>query len=214
MTKKKQRVVREAAKPGTISKAKIRAAVKKIKEEDFNVELTKDMAGSPQKTVKAIAGASSASDAITKAKLGDPQNYDQIIAKKKKAGSPVRTDSQTTAKTNVNTQGMAGLGESKKKTRKRKTVVQAFKLTESYKSNRFEYPYSIALPQAFNALVESVVKKIEGVRLSERYARVYIQIPNANSMDALVENLVKKAKGKGKDPKAEIVINGIMGSIK
>jgi len=209
--KKKQRVVRKAAKPGKVSEAKIRAAVKKIKEENFDVELTKDVAGSPQKTMKSISGAANASDAVTKAKLGDTQQYDEITAKKKKPGSPVRTDSRTTAQTEPKTQGMIGVGESK---RKRRTSVQAFKLTENYKSNQFEYPYSIMLPPAFSKLIEDVVEKTKDIKLSERYARLYIQVPNAKAMDALVENLVKKAKGKGKDPKAETIINGIMGSVK
>lgn len=210
--KKKQRIVRKAAKPGKVSEAKIRAAVKKIKEEEFEVALTKDVAGSPQTTKKSTRAANP-SDAITQAKQGDPATYDEITIKKKKPGAPVRAEPMTTARTNANTQGMAGFGESKKKTRKRRTTVEAFKLTENYSNNKFDYPYSIMLPAAFDELIEDIVKKVD-LKLSERYSRLYILVPNAKVMDVFVESLVKKAKGKDKDPRAEIVISGIMGSIK
>jgi len=210
--KKKQRIVRKAAKPGKVSEAKIRAAVKKIKEEEFEVALTKDVAGSPQTTKKSTCAANP-SDAITQAKQGDPATYDEITIKKKKPGAPVRAEPMTTARTNVNTQGMAGFGESKKKTRKRRTTVEAFKLTENYSNNKFDYPYSIMLPAAFDGLIEDIVKKVD-LKLSERYSRLYILVPNAKVMDVFVESLVKKAKGKDKDPRAVIVISGIMGSIK
>lgn len=203
---------------------KKKKTVKKIKEEDFDVELTKDVAGSPQTTMKSIKGAASAADAVTKAKQGDTEQYDQITAKKRKMGAaaPVKTDSRTAAKTTATTTGMAGLGESKKKTvrkkktetRKRKTGVRAFKLTENYKSNRFDYPYSIMLPAAFDGLIKTIVEKTSDVKLSERYSKLYIQVPNAKAMDTFMESLVKKAKGRDKDPKSETVINGIMGSIK
>lgn len=194
--------------------------VKKIKEEDFDVEMTKDVAGSPQTTTKSLQ-ASDAANAVTQAKQGDTEQYDQITVKRKKMGGPVKTTSRTTPQTSAKTQGMAGFGESKKTTRKkktetkkRKTGVRSFKLTENYKNNRFDYPYSIMLPPAFSGLVKDIVEEVEDIKLSERYARLYIQIPNAETMDMFVESLVKKAKGKSKDPRAEIVISGIMGSVK
>ena len=202
---------------------KKKKTVKKIKEEDFDVELTKDVAGSPQTTTKSISGATSAADALTKAKQGDTEKYDKITATKRKMGAaaPVKP-ARTAAKTTATTTGMAGLGESKKKTvrkkktetRKRKTGVRAFKLTENYKSNRFDYPYSIMLPAAFDGLIKAIVEKTNDVKLSERYSKLYIQVPNAKAMDTFMESLVKKAKGRDKDPKSETVINGIMGSIK
>jgi len=186
---------------------------RKVKEDQFQVELTKDVAGVPEKTTKDIDSPDTA-QAIQKAKQGDPQKYDQVTITNKnmnKAGpktAPVAsTPQQAISQTQVES----------KKTRRRKIIdPNTFELTERYDNTRFNYDYGIVLPIGFKPFMKKMAGRNKDVVVTERMGRVRTVISSPSGMDHVVEKLIRAAKSKvteNKD-KATTVINGIMGSMK
>ena len=79
-----------------------------------------------------------------------------------------------------------------------------------------QYPYNLGLPMMYKALVEALTKKtLANLTIRERYGRLHITVPDAESMTALVEDLGKKSRGRTKvKTMAKEVFGGINESVK
>ncbi len=179
---------------------------KKIIEASYEIDLSRDVAGAPQQTKKTIT-APTPEQAIDKAKQGDPNIYDEISVKKQEdPGGPANMKPQ------VQPQGAPNTLENKgKKKRTKKSPVKSYGPTSSYTAESFPFPYNIALPRIFEPITGKMVAGTS-LKVKDRYALIEVTITNASSMDKVVENLVKNAKGRNKKLKtmAESVIRGIM----
>lgn len=204
-----------------------RKRTKKVKESNFNVTLTIGSGPSAEKVEKTISAAS-ADQAMAKAKQGQAGVISDVQISQTGMGSAAPTQgskvspTQAVSQTTPKTTGMQNRGpdasgqtmESKKKKRSKKSPVKEFKLTSKFSSKKFEYPYSIGLPQAFDKLIEATISKTDAAT-SQRFSRLYITIPDRKNMEKFVENLVRKAKGRNAQLKEQstVVIKGIMESI-
>jgi len=202
VTKKttKKKVTKKVAKKRTTHK-------KKITEASYEINLSRDVAGAPQQTKKTVQ-APTPDQAMDKAKLGDPNIYDEISVKKQggPSGAPEKAQPQVTPQGAPNT-----LEDKGKKKRAKKSPVKSYELTSSYTAESFPFPYNIALPRIFEPITEKMVAGTS-LKVKDRYALVEVTITDATNMDKVVENLVKSAKGRNKKLKtmAESVIKGIM----
>ena len=207
------------------------ARKKKVSEEQYEVELTKQTAGQDDITTKDVDAQDTAT-AMQQAKQGDANQYDQVIVKKKATrGGPATAPVSATPARAVSATTVESKGKrkpAKKKVAKKKVATKkrasskpltdpnSFELTEGYKNTRFDYKYAIVLPVGYKSFMEKMSGKTPGIVIVERMGRVQTQVHSPEAMDSLIQSLIKSAKGRiveNKD-KARVIIKGIMGSVK
>lgn len=165
---------------------------KKVSEQGtYKVTKTRDDAGTDDST-EATVQAKDSADAVGKAMKGDPRagRYDSVTAKKSAASSGVRTEPRTVSQVKSNTTGM------------------------TYES--VDFPYNIGVHQGFSELIDALPKKVtENLTLSDRYGRLHITVPDANTMEQFMEAVGKKSRGRTKVKEmAKVIHNGITESVK
>lgn len=172
---------------------------KKVKEAQFDVEMTKDMAGSPETTTKSV-DAADATQALQKAKTNDPQNYDQVSVNQPQKG--VSQGSRTSPASASPTQAVpqtSGMG-----------------LTEAFDSTRFKYDYVIGLPNGFGSFLKKTKGRTKGLMVEQRSGRIYMTVESPDAMEKLMGKLKRSANSKIVETrdKARTLIRGIVGSMK
>lgn len=172
---------------------------KRVKEDQFEVEMTNMQAGQPETVTKTV-DATDATQATQKAKQGDPKPYQQVTVKK-----PMRGVSQgsRTAPANVGAQGAV-------------SQTQGMGLTEGFDSTKFKYGYTIGLPGGFADFMKKTKGRTKGLVVEQRSGRVYMTVESADAMDKLMGKLKKSARSRTVETRdrATTVIRGIMGTMK
>jgi len=172
-------------------KKKTTTRKKKVSEANYKVSKTRSNVGIDDTNDDTIDAQNSA-EALEKSMKNDPNKgkYDSVeVSKGKGESGAVRTKSQTTSKVEPK-----GLGE--------------------YANVKF--PYYLGLPLGWKPLFESLTKKIrENLVIGTRYGKLHIQVPDEKTMETLVTEVEKKARGKtAVKHMAKAVANGINESVK
>lgn len=172
---------------------------KKIKEEEFEVAMTNDQAGQPETTTKSVTAAD-ATQAMAKAKQGDPKSYQQVTI-----NTPTTGVSQGSKTGPANTGAQGAISQ-----------VQGMGLTEGFNSTKFKYQYKIGLPAGFYNFMKTTKGRTKGLVVEQRQGRVYMTVESTDAMDKLMGKLKKSSRSRTVETrdKAKTIIRGIMGSMK
>lgn len=175
---------------------KARTSRKKVTEGQYEVTMTKTTAGKPETVTKMVV-ASSQPEAIQKASAGilNSGSYTGVVAREVGGATP---PSQT-AKDPVNAAAKA--------VKRPQQPAPAAPGMGGGVLESLDYPYVIALPAPFQALLEGI--EIKGLTLANRYGRVYVTISNRAVMERFCKSIATS-----KRPEAKIVLEGIKQSRK
>ncbi len=257
-TKKKTTKKKTAKKKAPVRKKTVmrkKAPVRKTvaKEEQFDIQTSKDDAGFGDNKTTTINALDTA-DALDKLDKQNPEGYDEISIKKKSSGmlskpttAPVNSVSKTAVESlnkyglppHKNSTRLEDFGFSKKEAKyiearsdtfkkdsktsqkktKRKTGVKVdvntFELTEGFDSKDYKYPYSIVLPIGYeDFLSKAVGRSDEPIMIIESRGRLKTTLESEAAMDDFVKALVDMVVNENYADKAEMLIKGIVGSLR
>ncbi len=185
---------------------------KRIREEKYEVELTKNMAGTPDTKTQDIT-AKDGSEAVRKAKSGDSTQYDEINVRKTGIGSRGAPKTAPIGAEPTNTVSRTAV-ETKK--RRKKIDPHTFELTEGYLNTKFTYDYAIVLPVGYRKFVEGLRRGNKNLIVEAKYGRVHIVVSSPEIMDKMIVKLISASRGRIKEnrQKAKTLLFGIMRSMK
>ncbi len=219
-TKKKTTNKKTPVRKRTVVRKKSHMREKVVaKEEQFDIETSKDDAGFGDKKTTTINALDTA-DALDQLDKQNPEGYDEISIKKKSSGmlgKPKTAPVNSVSKTAVESTKKSNK-ESKKKSKRKpgvKVDVNTFELTEKFDSKDYKYPYSIVLPIGYEDFLSTAVgRSDEPIMIIESRGRLKTTLESHAAMDDFVKALVDMVINENHKDKAEMLIKGIVGSLR
>ncbi len=216
----KKKVAKKKVAKKKVAKKKVAKKVAPKKEltteEQFEIEVSKDDAGFPDKNTTTITARDTAA-AIEQMDKENPGGYDAVsIRKKSSSGNkPVTAPVSAEPLKAVSKTAVESKKVPTKKTRRGASVdVNSFELTENFNSNNYNFPYSIVLPMGYESFVSLASSQSdEPITIVEHRGRLRTTLESERAMDDFVSALVRMTEDDEHKNKAIVIIKGIIGSI-